>query len=72
MKIGYARVSTREQNLDMQVFALEDVGCETLYEEVTSGSKADRPGYGQKFRRFTPRTPDSELAKQFEALRIID
>jgi len=43
MKIGYARVSTREQNLDMQVFALEDAGCEKIYEEVTSGSKSDRP-----------------------------
>src|SRR5579862_2580785 len=43
MKIGYARVSTREQNLDMQVFALEDAGCEKIYEEVVSGAKADRP-----------------------------
>jgi DNA invertase Pin-like site-specific DNA recombinase len=43
MKIGYARVSTREQNLDMQIFALEDAGCEKIYEEVTSGSKTDRP-----------------------------
>ena len=42
MKIGYARVNTREQNLDMQVFALEDACCEKIYEEVTSGSKADR------------------------------
>lgn len=43
MKIGYARVSTKEQNLDMQVFALEDAGCEKIYEEVVSGAKADRP-----------------------------
>ena len=43
MKIGYARVSTREQNLDMQIFALEDAGCEKIYEEVVSGAKADRP-----------------------------
>ena len=43
MKIGYARVSTREQNLDMQVIALEDAGCEKIYEEVVSGAKADRP-----------------------------
>ena len=34
MKIGYARISTREQNLDMQVMALEDAGCEKIYEEV--------------------------------------
>lgn len=43
MKIGYARVSTREQNLDMQVIALEDAGCEKIHEEVVSGAKADRP-----------------------------
>jgi DNA invertase Pin-like site-specific DNA recombinase len=43
MKIGYARVSTREQNLDMQIFALQDAGCEKIYEEVVSGAKADRP-----------------------------
>jgi DNA invertase Pin-like site-specific DNA recombinase len=43
MKIGYARVSTKEQNLDMQIFALEDAGCEKIYEEVVSGAKADRP-----------------------------
>ena len=43
MKIGYARVSTREQNLDMQVIALEDADCEKIYEEVMSGAKAERP-----------------------------
>lgn len=43
MKIGYARVSTREQNLTMQVIALEKAGCEKIYEEVVSGAKADRP-----------------------------
>ncbi len=43
MKIGYARVSTREQNLNMQVIALEEANCERVYEEVVSGAKADRP-----------------------------
>ena len=43
MKIGYARVSTREQSLTMQVIALEEAGCEKIYEEVISGAKADRP-----------------------------
>lgn len=43
MKIGYARVSTREQNFDMQVIALEAAGCEKIYEEKVSGVKVDRP-----------------------------
>ena len=43
MKISYARVSTREQNLDMQVIALEEAGCERIYEEIVIGVKAERP-----------------------------
>ena len=37
MKIGYARVSTTAQNLDIQVAALSDAGCEKIYEEKVSG-----------------------------------
>jgi hypothetical protein len=37
MKIGYARVSTRENNFNMQVIALEEEGCEKIYEEIISG-----------------------------------
>ena len=43
MKIGYARVSTKDQNLDMQLQALREAGCEKVYQEKVSGSKADRP-----------------------------
>lgn len=42
MKIGYARVSTQEQNLDMQIRALEEVGCSKIYTEQQSARK-DRP-----------------------------
>lgn len=37
MRIGYARVSTTSQNLDIQVTALTDAGCEKIYAEKVSG-----------------------------------
>ena len=43
MRIGYARVSTGEQKLDLQLDALEEAGCERVYEEQTSGAAKSRP-----------------------------
>ena len=37
MKIGYARVSTRDQHLDLQRTALSEAGCERIFEEQVSG-----------------------------------
>ena len=42
MKYGYARVSTKDQNLQMQVDALEEYGCRAIYSEVAKGAKSDR------------------------------
>ena len=43
MKIGYARVSTEEQNLALQTTALKAAGCSHIYEEKVSGAARKRP-----------------------------
>ena len=45
MKIGYARVSTRDQNLDMQLQALKRAGCKQIYQEKVSGVGRARPEF---------------------------
>ena len=45
MKIGYARVSTEEQNLDLQIEALKTTGCEEIFKDRgVSGAAIERPG----------------------------
>ncbi len=53
MLIGYARVSTQDQNLELQIEALQKAGCRKIFEDKVSGSRAERLG----------------LAKAQEALR---
>jgi DNA invertase Pin-like site-specific DNA recombinase len=53
MLIGYARVSTQDQNLELQTEALTKAGCRKVFEDKVSGSRTERPG----------------LAKAQEALR---
>lgn len=43
MLIGYARVSTEDQELTLQRAALKDAGCQRIYEEKISGTKRARP-----------------------------
>jgi DNA invertase Pin-like site-specific DNA recombinase len=44
LKVGYARVSTDDQNLALQRDALTAAGCHPIYEDIRSGAKAERPG----------------------------
>jgi DNA invertase Pin-like site-specific DNA recombinase len=43
MKIGYARVSTKDQTLDLQMDALEKAGCAKVFTEIMSGAHSERP-----------------------------
>ncbi len=43
MNIGYARVSTLDQNLNLQIDALSNVGCDRIFQEKITGTKLTRP-----------------------------
>jgi DNA invertase Pin-like site-specific DNA recombinase len=47
MKIGYCRVSTNEQNLNLQTTALEKAGVDRIFSDKISGAKAFRPGLSE-------------------------
>lgn len=53
--VGYARVSTEEQNLDMQLFALRASGCETIFEDWGVSAIAEqRPGFDAAIEALKP------------------
>jgi DNA invertase Pin-like site-specific DNA recombinase len=52
MKIGYARVSTLEQNMDLQRDELKKAGCADIFEDTASGAKTDRTGLADVLSRL--------------------
>lgn len=53
MKIGYARVSSKAQNLARQLEALEAAGCEKIYTDKISGKNFERPEYQKMISELT-------------------
>ncbi|MUL39487.1 recombinase family protein [Gloeocapsopsis dulcis] len=54
MLIGYARVSSLDQNLDLQIDALDKAGCDRLFTDTSSGAKDDRPGLHNALSHLRP------------------
>jgi DNA invertase Pin-like site-specific DNA recombinase len=54
MLIGYARVSTIEQNLDLQLDALKKAGAEQVFTDRASGKRDDRPGLANALAALQP------------------
>jgi DNA invertase Pin-like site-specific DNA recombinase len=54
MLVGYARVSTQDQTLDLQRDAFDKAGCERLFTDTISGSRAERPGLDQALHFLGP------------------
>jgi DNA invertase Pin-like site-specific DNA recombinase len=54
MKVGYVRISTQEQSDDLQIDALKNAGCEKMFSDQISGSKADRPGLKEALEYIRP------------------
>lgn len=55
MLLGYARVSTNDQNLDLQLDALRLHGCERFFTDTVSGAKAKRPGLDEILKEARPK-----------------
>ncbi|MDQ7827302.1 MAG: recombinase family protein [Candidatus Eremiobacteraeota bacterium] len=55
MLIGYARVSSDEQSLDLQLDALRKAGCKKVFKDKLSGAKQDRPGIADALHHLRPR-----------------
>ena len=56
-KIGYARVSTADQDPQLQLDGLEAESCLKIYKDIATGTKADRPQWKLCLEDLRPATP---------------
>jgi DNA invertase Pin-like site-specific DNA recombinase len=54
MKLGYARVSTKDQHLELQIDALTKAGCEKIYQDIASGARTERPALNEMINQLRP------------------
>lgn len=54
MLVGYARVSTHDQNLDLQIEALKKIGCDKIFNEIISGTNTDRENLNEALTYLRP------------------
>ena len=55
MLLGYARISTSDQNFDLQIDALTKHGCKRFYKDTVSGAKSKRPGLDEMLKEARPK-----------------
>lgn len=69
-RIGYARVSSRDQNLDSQLDMLSKAGCDKIFEDKASGAKESRPGWDKllEFLRSGDTIVVAELSRMTRSL----
>lgn len=68
MLIGYARVSTQEQNLELQISALKKAGCERIYTEKATGAGRDRPELKAALDFMRPNSEDTLVVWKLDRL----
>jgi DNA invertase Pin-like site-specific DNA recombinase len=54
MKLGYARVSTKDQHLELQIDALTKAGGEKIYQDIASGARTERPALNEMINNLRP------------------
>lgn len=67
MQVGYARVSTEGQNLDLQIDVLNKAGCEKIFAEKAGGASAARPEY-DKMKEFIRDSHDTVVVYKLDRL----
>ncbi|HAO9419282.1 TPA: recombinase family protein [Escherichia coli] len=68
MLIGYVRVSTNDQNTDLQRNALNCAGCELIFEDKISGTKSERPGLKKLLRTLSESEGDTLVVWKLDRL----